>query len=97
MGAEVAKADGMIPLTPLQAEKFGTGELLKPDAFDEPEEKGGFLSGMSTTEKMAMAAQLGSLLRGPAAPAPPSAPTGGQGINMQPVFQGVTLGQLGRR
>ena len=41
-------------------------------------------SKMSLEAKMAMAAQLGSLMRGPAPPPPPSG--GGPGINMQPVF-----------
>ena len=42
-------------------------------------------SKMSLEAKMAMAAQLGSLLRGPPAPRPPSVGAG-PGINMQPVF-----------
>jgi hypothetical protein len=43
-------------------------------------------------EKMAIAAQLGSLLRGPGAPAPPGG--GGQGINIQPVSPQLTLRQI---
>ena len=50
-----------------------------------PEVTGGDPSKMSLEAKMAMAAQLGSLLRGPAPPPPPGG-GGGPGINMQPVF-----------
>ena len=45
---------------------------------------GGMFEGMSTMDKMAMAASLASLLRGPGPPPPPSA-GGGPGINMQPM------------
>lgn len=47
-------------------------------------EGGGLFGDMSTTDKMAMAASIASLLRGPAPPPPPGR-GGGQGINMQPV------------
>jgi hypothetical protein len=110
MSEEVAKANAegvqssdmkqRYPLTPTEAGKFGTGELLDPTGFDPaPAETGGkgMFGDMSTSEKLAMAASLGSLLRGPGAPPPPGARSGGQGINMTPQFQNVTLRQLGRR
>ena len=46
---------------------------------------GGDPSKMSLEAKMAIAAQLGSLARGPGAPPPPHVGAG-PGINMQPVF-----------
>jgi hypothetical protein len=96
----VAKADGQYPLTPPEAELFGTGSLLTPDFGKSgdisKEKKGGMFAGMSTAEKMEMAASLGSLLQGPGPPPAPSAPSGGVGINMSPAFLGVTLGQLRR-
>ena len=54
-----------------------------------PEEKQGMFGDMTTTDKIAMAAQLGSLLRGSdrQMPAPGRGGSGGAGINMSPVFQ----------
>jgi len=54
----------------------GTGPLPQGP----PAEDGGK---MSMEAKMAIAAQMGSMLRGPGAPRPPSTPSG-PGINMQP-------------
>lgn len=79
---------------------IGMDKIDVPEITDTqklPEKEGGLLAGMSTEDKLAMAASLGSLLRGPGAPPPPGAPSGGQGINMSPVFQNVTLRDLGRR
>jgi hypothetical protein len=51
-----------------------------------PKDGKGFFGDMSTADKMAFAASIGSLMRGPGAPPPPGAPSGGQGIQMDPVF-----------
>jgi hypothetical protein len=97
MQPEIEKADagknaGNYPLTPPQAEKFGTGELLTPGFGGESLQDPAAKEGMSFDEKMQMAAlvaQLGSALSGPGAPPPPGAPRGG-GIGMSPVFQQMT-------
>jgi hypothetical protein len=97
MQPEIEKADagknaGNYPLTPPQAEKFGTGELLTPGFGETPLQDPAVKEGMSFDEKMQMAAlvaQLGSALSGPGAPPPPGAPRGG-GIGMSPVFQNMT-------
>lgn len=83
------------PLTPQEAEKFGTGELLQKGGkgFDAPTKT---KDGMSFDDKMqmaAMAASIGSALSGPGAPPPPGAPRGG-GIGMSPVFQQMTARNL---
>jgi hypothetical protein len=82
------------PLTPTEAEQFGTGNLLTPDfgASGEDITKSAPKEGMTFDEKMqyaALAASLGSTLAGPGPPNPPGAPRGG-GINMAPVFQQLT-------
>ena len=91
--ADAGKNVGNYPLTPPQAEQFGTGELLTPDFGKTSSlQGGGGTEGMSFDEKMQMAAlvaQLGSALSGPGAPPPPGAPRGG-GMGMSPVFQQMT-------
>jgi len=94
----VAPGTGPLPQAPpvivpgaggSKASISGTGQLPTDDldVVQIPEGPAAGPAGMSLEEKMAMAAQLGSLLRGPGAPRPPGAPGGGgPGINMQPVF-----------
>jgi hypothetical protein len=96
MQQAVEKANaGKFPLTPEQAGKFGTGNLLTPDFGASGKDIAGAAAkkdGMSFDEKMqmaAIAASLGSVLAGPGAPPPPGAPRGG-GIGMSPVFQQMT-------
>ena len=100
INSEIAKANNPIEQIPtpdiLDSPKIPTG----PDGtegLDVVEIPGGppDTKGMSTESKMAMAAQIGSLLRGPGAPSPPG--RGGQSINMSPVFQGITMRQLAGR
>jgi hypothetical protein len=95
---EILKADGQAPpvvaaggsgnFAPVPGQQSQTDitTTLPPseDLGIDPSAGGGK---MSLEEKMAMAAQLGSLLRGPGAPpAPGGVGGGGPGINMQPVF-----------
>jgi hypothetical protein len=69
----------------------GTGQAPTDDLdvvqipTDAPPSVTGEGEGMSLEAKMAIAAQLGSLARGPAPPSPPHVGAG-PGINMQPVF-----------
>lgn len=99
INAEILKADGQAPpaITAGASGNFAPvpGQQSQGDISTQlplPEDLGIDYSGprdtgkMSLEEKMALAAQLGSLLRGPSAPPPPGAPSGGAGINMQPVF-----------
>jgi hypothetical protein len=83
-------ADGGLPqAAPVQLpQQTPTADLdvvqIPTDAPPEVTGEGG--DKMSLEAKMAMAAQLGSLMRGPGAPPPPGG-GGGPGINMKPVFQ----------
>lgn len=63
----------------------GTGELLSPGAFGEPDDPIGKKNMNDKLQMAALAAQLGSVLQGPGAPPPPAAPRGG-GIQMTPQF-----------
>ena len=65
--------------------KLETPNITDPVPLD-AEGKSGFFGDMSKADKLAFAASVGSLLRGPGPPSPPSASAGGQGINMAPVF-----------
>lgn len=87
-----ASQGGNYPLTPQEAGKFGTGELLTPNSWDPPPQPPPDTKKMTFDEKMqyaALAAQLGSAIAGQGGPPPPSAPRGG-GISMAPVFQNIT-------
>lgn len=92
-----ADATGKVPVdSPIMGgagiEKIDTPDLTEGIRIPEKE---GFFGDMSKADKLAMAAQLGSMLRGPGAPPPPSAGGGGvRGIDMQPAFTNVTLRQL---
>lgn len=74
-----------LPQEPI--EKIETPDITEnpmlPETPVEGGGKGGMFEDMSTADKLALAASLGSLFRGPAPPGPPS--RGGTGINMQPV------------
>ena len=100
---QVAPGTGPLPASPLvdlgqsptpvgQTSPGGfRGDPTLPESA--PIDTGGGGEKMSMEAKMAIAAQMGSLLRGPGAPRPPSAPSG-PGINMQP----TTIADLyGRR
>lgn len=94
-----ANPSSQYPLSPEEAGKFGTGELLSPDfgktPVNQPEEGGdGFFGDMSAADKVAMASSIGSLFRGPGPPRPPSVGGGGgRGIDMQPVFLNTIYGR----
>jgi hypothetical protein len=82
-----AQVQANLPLTPTEAGKFGTGELLAKGGkgFDKVKGKGPGLD--ESLQMAALAAQLGSVLfPGGQAPPPPGLPRGG-GIGMKPVFQ----------
>ena len=93
----ILKADGQAPPASIAIPSVepGTGPLPQGPPVDLDSgfpgdvgpnlPEGGDPSKMSLEAKMAMAAQLGSLMRGPAPPRPPSVGAG-PGINMQPVF-----------
>ena len=105
INAELLKADGRPPAPPvLTAGSTGDfapvpGQQSQTDITPSlPEATGLALTEggdkMSLEAKMAIAAQMGSLLRGPGAPPPPGG-GGGPGINMRPVFQDTLRGLYG--
>ena len=86
-GGEAAAAQNLgVPLDPPVVDAGGPPPITQPGTpLPEPtaETAAAAPGKMSMEAKMAIAAQMGSLLRGPGPPRPPSAPSG-PGIQMQP-------------
>ena len=87
-GNPAADTTGATPAVDIPTDDLDVVQIPK-DVPSEVSGKQGMFGDMSTADKVAMAATLGSMLRGSdrQMPAPGRGGAGGPGINMQPVFQ----------